>query len=776
MTIPNSVTSIGDWAFYECRGLTSIEIPNSVTSIGEAAFAYCSGLTSVTIGNSVTSIGEAAFFGCTNLTTPVYTSHVFAYFPPSYSGTYIIPDGVESIAGGAFSGCTGLTNVTIPNSVTSIGSEAFNGCSGLTSVHINDIASWCNIEFGSNPLLYAHHLYLNDTEIKDLIIPNGITSIGHRAFYGCSGLTNVTIPNSVTSIGHSAFSGCTGLTNVTIPNSVTSIGNSAFSGCTGLTSIEIPNSVTSIGNWAFNNCSGLTNVTIGNGVTSIGNYAFSGCSGLTNVTIGNGVTSIGDRAFSDCSGLTNVIWNAENCNNSDYSSFFGSQVESFTFGNEVKTIPSYCCSNMNRLTKIIIPNSVTYIGYSAFYNCSGLTGTLSIPNNVTSIGNSAFYKCSGLTGTLNIPNSVTSIGNDAFYGCSSLTSVTIPNSITSIGNSAFSGCSGLSKVRWNMKNCSDFTSTPFSSALQNMSEFIIGDDVEHVPAYLCNGMVNLTTLSIGKSVKSIGNYAFAGLTNRKINELVLPNGLETIGDYAFSGDSYIEAIHFGSSLESIGSNAFNGCTRVTTMTCLSDVTPNVATNGLESINSNAILYVLNSCLQKYKVDTNWNRFVIEPLGTSDVLDPENGVTIEAGDNSATFIWPTNGSAELYKLVITKGGETVCTLLFNGSGQLAGISFAPSHDGQSHAPAATMTAAGMQFTVTGLSYATYYNYSLSVKDGSSNVLASYSGTFGTTGADEAQGLDQTTNDERLTTNKVLRNGQVLILRGDKTYTVTGQEVR
>ena len=189
-----------------------------------------------------------------------------------YSGEVVIPESVEhegvaysvtSIGNYAFEYCDGLTSVTIPNSVTSIGQSAFDGCSGLTSVHISDIAAWCNIDFAdsySNPLSYAHHLYLNGEEVKDLVIPNSVTSIGSEAFRDCSGLTSVTIPNSVTSIGYYAFAYCSGLTSVTIGNSVTSIGDCAFWDCSGLTSVTIGNSVTSIGEWAFRDCSELLDV------------------------------------------------------------------------------------------------------------------------------------------------------------------------------------------------------------------------------------------------------------------------------------------------------------------------------------------------------------------------------------------------------------------------------------------------------------------------------------------------------------------------------------
>ena len=286
-----SVTSIGSSAFRDCSGLTSVNIPNSVTSIGDYAFSGCSRLTSVTIPNSVTSIGESAFSGCSRLTSVTIPNSVTSIGDNAFSGcsrltSVTIPNSVTSIGDNAFAVCSGLTSVTIPNSVTSIGFSAFKDCSGLTSVHISDIAAWCKIDFedfASNPLDYAHHLYLNGEEVKDLVIPNSVTSIGDYAFEYCSGLTSVTIGNSVTSIGSGAFGGCSGLTSVIIGNSVTSIGSSAFGGCSGLTSVTIGNSVTSIGDAAFAYCSGLTSVTIGSGVESIGKYAFSYCPELLDV-------------------------------------------------------------------------------------------------------------------------------------------------------------------------------------------------------------------------------------------------------------------------------------------------------------------------------------------------------------------------------------------------------------------------------------------------------------------------------------------------------------
>ena len=268
ITIPNSVTSIGSSAFYNCSGLTSITIPNSVTSIGSSAFSGCSGLTSITIPNSVTSIGWYAFSGCSGLTSITIPNSVTSIGQYAFSGcsgltSITIPNSVTSIGQYAFSGCSGLTSITIPNSVTSIGEYAFYNCSGLTSVtipnsvtsigsrvfpsrrnglnvYITDLISWCNIDRVINdpsesPVPYT--LYLNDKEIKDLVIPNNVIEIGKKAFFGCSSITSVTIPNSVEIIGWSAFNGCENLTSVTIPNSVTIIGWSAFFGCNNLKSV-----------------------------------------------------------------------------------------------------------------------------------------------------------------------------------------------------------------------------------------------------------------------------------------------------------------------------------------------------------------------------------------------------------------------------------------------------------------------------------------------------------------------------------------------------------
>ena len=408
--IPNSVTSIGDGAFFWCSSLTSITIPNSVTSIGDYAFAYCSSLTSVTIPNNVTSIGHSAFSSCYYLTSvtclgttpPTLGTDVFNR--TKLSAVYI-PDNTLS----AYQTAWGNEYVFVNNETT-------------LTLHVATPGTLADLIFdaGTRPALVVKLILtgtLNDadftcmretmTSLVDVDL-SGITNTSGVNFRGKENLVRIILPTNLTSIGDNAFNSCRTLTSVTIGNSVTSIGNSAFNSCYSLTSVTIPNSVTSIGTSAFSSCSSLTSVTIGNSVESIGFYAFYYCSSLTSITIPNSVTSIGRGAFSGCSSLVSMV------------------VES---GNTKYDSRDNCNAIIETATNILI---------------AGCQNTI-IPNSVTSIGESAFASCSSLT-SITIPNSVTSIGSGAFYYCSSLTSITIPNRVTSIGDRAFWECSGLTSI------------------------------------------------------------------------------------------------------------------------------------------------------------------------------------------------------------------------------------------------------------------------------------------------------------------------------------------
>lgn len=325
-----------------------------------------------------------------------------------YSGNKIIPNMVEyegvaynvtSIGENAFSYCTSLTSVTIPESVKSIGNAAFYRCVALTSVYITDLASWFNIQFHedefSNPLTYAEHLYINNQEITDLVIPDGFTNIGARAFYGFRSLTSVFIPNSVTTINDFAFCNCSNLKSVNIPNSVTSIGVYAFNWCKELTTIDIPNSVISIGHNAFYNCTGLTSVTIPNSVTSIEMGVFADCTNLTSVSLPNSLTSIGSSAFSGCSSLTSITI-PQNVTSIEGTAFRRSGLITVNIPSSVTTIGDSAFEHCSKLKTVTIPNSVKSIQWLAFSNCPELTDVYCYAENMPIMKDRYGYKCTDI--------------------------------------------------------------------------------------------------------------------------------------------------------------------------------------------------------------------------------------------------------------------------------------------------------------------------------------------------------------------------------------------
>ena len=371
--IPTSVTSIGQSAFSGCSGLTSIEIPTSVTSIGDWAFFGCSSLTSVTFGENsqLTSIGSSAFSGCSSLTSIEIPASVISIGYHAFDGcssltSIEIPSGVTSIGEYAFYGCSSLTSIEIPSSVISIDYSAFEGCDSLNAVYISDIAAWCAIDFVnwySNPLYYAHNLYLNEELVTEAVIPDGVTSIGYCTFLDCTSLTRVTIPASVTSIGSSAFSGCSRLTTITFGENsqLTSIGSSAFQDCSSLTSIAISERVTSIGDGAFSGCSSL--IVYFSDIAAWAQIAFDG---VYSNPARHGVLYLNGEAVLDLvvSGTAGRI--------ADFAFYQASRLRSVRLEEGVNVIGQSAFFEAERLKVVYIPKSVTEISARAFGGCGDL--------------------------------------------------------------------------------------------------------------------------------------------------------------------------------------------------------------------------------------------------------------------------------------------------------------------------------------------------------------------------------------------------------------------
>ena len=453
-----SVTSIEVEAFAGCSGLTSITIPNSVTSIGVHAFRDCSGLTSV-VWNAKNyadfSYDSAPFYDIksqiTSFTFGSEVEHILAYLCCGMKNltSVTIPNSVTSIGGEAFGGCSGLTSITIPNSVTSIGNHAFEACSGLTKTnYTGNIAGWCSINFGSwdsNPTAYSHNLYINNVEVKDLVIPNSVTSIGRYAFYNCSGLTPVTIPNSVTSIGCYAFAGCSGVTKFIIEGTPTFEEYFTLTNFPKLDSIAVPAEWFDIPEEYWVSCpKQVRYIKIMGGELSSDafsviqrNYKVLNTLDLTSATN----TTLTDEAFKGCYAL-----------------------ESLSLPSELQTIGYMALADCKNLQSIHVPSSVTDIDDSAFENCRSVTSITfgdalqSAPqlrstgstskSQLRRIGNWGFYNCHNLQNLI-IPEGVEEIGTAAFYGCTYLEELSLPSSVQSIGDNCFALASKLAKITVN---------------------------------------------------------------------------------------------------------------------------------------------------------------------------------------------------------------------------------------------------------------------------------------------------------------------------------------
>ena len=494
--INEGVTAIGENEFFACYDLESVSIPSSVKTINKLAFALDEKLTDVTISEGVTFIGNGAFYECESLTSISLPKSVktieLGAFSRSGLKSLIIPECVKSLE--CVSGCENLTDVLVPAGVTDFSNYVFyNNRNGLIIYTPNgsyaqsraeDLGievlepedypqdfSWTLDEDGTLTVSGKGNMQFGEngkapwgTDIKKVIVKDGITAIRSNAFTNCRNLTEVTIPNSVKAIGSGAFSGCSALTSVNLPNGLNAIKSSAFQGCSRLREVTVPGSVKTIEYCAFDGCKGLKTLTFSDGVTEIGDYAFRGSESLTRVIIPSTVTSIGTEAFfnSLCPPTVYGEKGSYVQTYADENDLYFEPIENYPAlswsvdDNGVLTISgntpmdNYYREPQARtapwgkdVTAVVIKDGVKSIGDYAFYNCKKLK-SITIPDSVTRIGDSAFEGCISLT-TITLPDSITEIGYGAFYN-SGLKHLTIPDGVTEIFNFTFDRCPDLETV------------------------------------------------------------------------------------------------------------------------------------------------------------------------------------------------------------------------------------------------------------------------------------------------------------------------------------------
>ena len=614
VTIPARLKTVGASAFAGCKALTAIDLPDSLTALGASAFAGCEKLASVQAACSA-AIGKEAFSGCTALTEVSLTGRKISLESGVFSGCTSLKKlsitGAESSVGdAAVQNCTSLTTADL-SGVVSVGTSAFEGCTSLTSVQLPNAASigdWAfractalaEVTFPTVSTAIGANAFRDCPALTEARITAYSLTLGQSAFYN-SGLQWISITGKITAIEPWTFAECP-LRVMCIPEGVTSIGYRAFYNCKELRSIYIPDSVKSIDNDAFtmeggrydrlrvfygndrynwntltaDHTSGrlkyasvtydygpISNAAI-NGTGSCGQvagesdkvqwtytadgtltirgsgpmYDFGWMStrpwtvympAVRSVVIEEGVTSVGSCAFCEDSGQLAAVQLPESLTSIGDGAFDGCRsLTSIAIPDGVTAIGKSAFSDCTSLTSIAIPDGVTAIDDFTFFRCTSLASVV-IPDSVTSIGEKAFYNCSSLTSIV-IPDGVTAIGESAFAGCTSLASVVIPDSVTSIGENAFSGCTALATVK-------------------------LGGGLTSIEAGLFDGCP-ITDLTISEGVTTIGERAFAG---GKFQKLTLPDSITTIGPSAFSGCADLTSVTFGSSLTTIEDRAFANC-------------------------------------------------------------------------------------------------------------------------------------------------------------------------------------------------------------------------
>ena len=419
VTFEEGSTVIAGNLLANCPGIETIVIPDSVTEIGEYAFYHCINLKDVKLSSALTTINTRAFNDCIAL--------------PEVE----IPDSVVKISYGAFDGCTALADVKLSHNLVQLDGRAFSGCDALTSITIpKKVATSYKADISDYGYTGGRGAFNGNANLKSVTFEEGSTVIAGNLLANCPGIETIVIPDSVTEIGEYAFYHCINLKDVKLSSALTTINTQAFNDCSSLLAITVPDSVTSMGSAVFANCTSLADVTLPNTRQIIMSRTFESCSSLEKIVLPETVTRIQENAFENCTALKEIVW-SKALTTIDANAFLNCDaLVEVSIPATVTSMGNHVFRDCDALTTVVIPDSVTSMGTNVFYDCDALT-SVKLGSGITTIPVSTFEHCDVLESIV-IPRRVTTIGNTAFKDCVKFTSITIPRSVTSISSNAFS--------------------------------------------------------------------------------------------------------------------------------------------------------------------------------------------------------------------------------------------------------------------------------------------------------------------------------------------------
>ncbi len=621
VTIPASVTHLGQSVFQECEYLPEATILAKIDTLQYGTFAYCSRLTTVSIPKTVTTLGNRVFYYCSKLASltslnrdaPICGTNVFSSVPTSTCVLYV-PEGSEETYSSApiwqnFKNIVGIEVEDEPDEEDTKFVE-----DGIYYQYVDKEALTVEVTYETTSFNY----YTSSVVIPSTVVHDGteytVIGIGENAFRHSPELTAITLPEGITYMSVNACYECTALIDIDFPSTLTAIGDYAFYACSALTSLTIPATITSIGKYSFSNCSSLSTVTFEDGEDELffNDYAIFTSSSLTSVYLGRNLNyddpSISHGIFYGYTNLKDITI-SESVTTLGKQLFYNTAIETITLPKSITDIGDYTFSYCSRLKTVIISEGMTKLGRFTFSNCAALTDIL-LPEGLINMGYSAFSSCTALE-EVAIPSTVTS-AESAFNGCTKLKTVKLPEGVAEISNSMFNSCTSLTEIDL-PSSIGDVGNYAFAycTNLERVT-FMEGENSYYMGMYAFSGCVRLNSILLPSNVRYIGSGGFYNCTGLK--KVVFPNQTGN-NSSPFQGCSSLEEVILCAQSQSLNSyisaNQFNGCTSLAKIYVLSDVAPNVANaNAFTNVpTETCVVYVPVGSRESYiDEDSKWSVF------------------------------------------------------------------------------------------------------------------------------------------------------------------------